>query len=53
MAVDGVESTELQFAAGELTVSYDAADTGPASLIGALETAGYGAYLAASIDADP
>ena len=43
MAVDGVESTQLQFAAGRLTVNYDAADTEPGSLIRALEAAGYGA----------
>ncbi len=48
MALDGVESTQLQFATGLLTVDYDGADTDTASLIGALEAAGYGAELAGS-----
>lgn len=46
MSLDGVESTQLDFNAGRLTVDYDAADTGPPSMIGALVEAGYGAELA-------
>ena len=45
MDIDGVESTQLAFEAGLLTVNFDAADTAPVEMILALEAAGYGAAL--------
>ena len=46
MDIDGVESTQLQFDEGLLTVDYDAADTAPENMIRALKEAGYGAGIA-------
>ncbi|MFT6109887.1 MAG: copper chaperone CopZ [Planctomycetota bacterium] len=41
MALNGVESTSLDFAGGVLTVDYDAADLEPEALVNALAEAGY------------
>lgn len=41
MALNGVDSTSLDFAGGVLTVDYDAADLEPEALVNALAEAGY------------